>query len=89
MWNIRQNIWWLPEGRRWERAKWVKGDPMNGDRWQLDFWWKAHFNVYRYRIIMLYTQDLYNVTNQCYLNLKKKRYLTFLKYAFSKTQAKI
>lgn len=43
----------------------------------VDFGWWTHNRVYRYWVKMLYTWNLYNVTNQCYLNtfifLKKIR----------------
>ena len=45
-----------------------KGGSTVYDEWKVNFWWWAHYSVYRSRNIILLTWNLYNVIKQCYLN---------------------
>lgn len=55
------------------KEKMGKGGKGYGDKWKLEFWWWAHYRVYIYWIVMLYTWNLYDYANQYYhLNYKSK-----------------
>lgn len=40
-----------------------------GDRWKLDFWWWARYSIFRCWMVMLQTQNLHDVANQCWIEI--------------------
>ena len=66
--RYREQIGGYQRGKGVGKGKMGKGSQLYGDRWKLYFWWWAHCSVYRSQIRMLYTWNLYDFINQCYLN---------------------
>lgn len=67
--KYRQHIGGYQRRKGYGEGEMGKVGQLYGDGWKLDFWWGAYRRAYRCRF-MMYTQNLYEIINQCYLNKK-------------------
>lgn len=52
------------------KCEMMKGDHLYGDEWRLNFWWWAHWSIYRNR--MLYTRNKYSINKPNVPSIKGK-----------------